>query len=204
MAVGMRSRRRLGSLSDTEAQQCWIRGGSLRQHGCIGADLVGTSAQSHRMVSVFTAGMSSSRPPHATRLERRGCVVSMPISIDSSDRSPHTRRGLRDSCYDDRKRDSSGAGPLRAGRPGHGPSRTELVTEGRVTARAALFFFGKQFHYPLHGEKARFGPEAAAGPVRDNIRPNWPMPASFSDKGVQRARLQAVMRTLTRFQKDRS
>ena len=141
LAVGMRSRRRLGSLSDTEAQQCWIRGGSLRQHGCIGADLVGTSAQSHRMVSVFTAGMSSSRPPHATRLERRGCVVSMPISIDSSDRSPHTRRGLRDSCYDDRKRDSSGAGPLRAGRPGHGPSRTE----GRVTARAAFIFFGKQF-----------------------------------------------------------
>jgi hypothetical protein len=26
-------------------------------------------------------------------------------------------------------------------------------------------FFGKQFHYPLHGEKARFGPKAAAGPV---------------------------------------
>ncbi len=26
-------------------------------------------------------------------------------------------------------------------------------------------FFGKQFHYPLHGEKARIGPEAAAGPV---------------------------------------
>jgi hypothetical protein len=127
LAVGVRSRRRLGSLSDTEAQQCWIRGGSLRQHGCIGADLVGTSAQSHRMVSVFTAGMSSSRPPHATRLDRvdrvYGCVVSMPISIDSSDRSPHTRRGLRGSCYDDRKRDSSGAGPLRAGRPGHGPGR---------------------------------------------------------------------------------
>ena len=33
-----------------------------------------------------------------------------------------------------------------------------------------LFFFGKQFHYPLHGEKTRIGPEAAAGPVSDRTR----------------------------------
>ena len=31
-----------------------------------------------------------------------------------------------------------------------------------------FFFFGKQFHYPLHGEKARIGREAAAGPVSNS------------------------------------
>ena len=29
------------------------------------------------------------------------------------------------------------------------------------------FFFGEQFHYPLHGEETRIGPEAATGPVKD-------------------------------------
>ena len=29
-------------------------------------------------------------------------------------------------------------------------------------------FFGKQFHYPLHGEKTRFGPKAAARPVSNS------------------------------------
>ena len=33
---------------------------------------------------------------------------------------------------------------------------------------ARAFFFGKQFHSPLHGEKARIGPEAAAGPVSNS------------------------------------
>ena len=31
-----------------------------------------------------------------------------------------------------------------------------------------FFFFGKQFHYPLHGEKARFGLKAAARPVSNS------------------------------------
>ena len=31
-----------------------------------------------------------------------------------------------------------------------------------------LFCFGKQFHYPLHGEKACFGPKAAARPVSNS------------------------------------
>jgi hypothetical protein len=31
-----------------------------------------------------------------------------------------------------------------------------------------FFFFGKQFHYPLYAEKARIGPEAAAGPVSNS------------------------------------
>ena len=35
------------------------------------------------------------------------------------------------------------------------------------------FFFGKQFHYPLYAEKARIGPEAAAGPV-SNSREEYP------------------------------
>ncbi len=35
----------------------------------------------------------------------------------------------------------------------------------RVPLWPIFFFFGKQFHYPLHEEKARIGPEAAAGPV---------------------------------------
>ena len=30
------------------------------------------------------------------------------------------------------------------------------------------FFFGNQFHYPLHGEKARFGLKAAARPVSNS------------------------------------
>ena len=40
-------------------------------------------------------------------------------------------------------------------------------------ALSAFFFFGKQFHYPLHEEKARIGPEAAAGPV-SNSREEYP------------------------------
>ena len=36
-----------------------------------------------------------------------------------------------------------------------------------------FFSFGKQFHYPLHGEKTRIGPEAAAGPV-SNSRGEYP------------------------------
>jgi hypothetical protein len=35
------------------------------------------------------------------------------------------------------------------------------------------FFFGKQFHYPLYAEKARIGPEDAAGPV-SNSREEYP------------------------------
>jgi hypothetical protein len=37
-----------------------------------------------------------------------------------------------------------------------------------ATALNTFFFFGKQFHYSLHGEKARIGPEAAAGPVSNS------------------------------------
>jgi hypothetical protein len=31
-----------------------------------------------------------------------------------------------------------------------------------------IVFFGNQFHYPLHGEKTRFGPKAAARPVSNS------------------------------------
>jgi hypothetical protein len=31
-----------------------------------------------------------------------------------------------------------------------------------------VFFLGNQFHYPLHGEKARFGLKAAARPVSNS------------------------------------
>ena len=36
------------------------------------------------------------------------------------------------------------------------------------TLNSFFFFFGKQFHYPLHGEKARIGREAAARPVSNS------------------------------------
>ena len=61
------------------------------------------------------------------------------------------------------------------------PSATDEATDRADTSTKEtkpFFFFGKQFHYPLHGEKTRIGPEAAAGPVSNSREehPNrcWP------------------------------
>jgi hypothetical protein len=50
------------------------------------------------------------------------------------------------------------------------PRESALPVTPRRRPKAAesgtpLYFFGKHFYYPLHGEKARFGPKAAARPV---------------------------------------
>ena len=60
----------------------------------------------------------------------------------------------------------------------HTPERIEAIKNMTVPQTKTHFFFGKQFHYPLHGEKTRIGPEAAAGPVSNSREehPNrcWP------------------------------
>jgi hypothetical protein len=56
---------------------------------------------------------------------------------------------------------------------GNGPSR--VTGASACTAAGDCFFFGNQFHYPLHGEKARFGLKAAARPVAgDCYKSNYP------------------------------
>jgi hypothetical protein len=68
------------------------------------------------------------------------------------------------------------------------------VPPARTKATAAnvgqhLFFFGNQFHYPLHGEKARFGLKAAARPVS-----NSGGATSYSFKAQSRTSTQRVWR----------
>jgi hypothetical protein len=43
------------------------------------------------------------------------------------------------------------------------PPAVKATRRGRI-----FFFFGNQFHYPLHREKARFGLKAAARPVSNS------------------------------------